>query len=118
METQIRGYAKAMRRDATEAERLIWRHLRGHRFVGMKFRRQHPIGSYVVDFAALKHRIVIEIDGGQHADSRDDEIRDACLRSAGYRVLRYWNNDVLERTDAILEDIWRKVVSDDAALVR
>lgn len=118
METQIRGYAKAMRRDATEAERLIWRHLRGHRFVGMKFRRQHPIGSYIVDFAALKHRIVIEIDGGQHADSRDDEIRDAWLRSAGYRVLRYWNNDVLERTDAILEDIWRKVVCDDAALVR
>jgi len=85
----------------TDAERRLWRYLRRH-FLGVHFRRQVPIGPYIVDFACLGRKLVIEIDGGQHMGSAEDEIRDRWLRERGYRVLRFWNHDVLKNSEGIL----------------
>ena len=92
----------------TDAEAVMWRHLRG-RSLGVTFRRQHPIGPYFADFACLTTKVVVEVDGGQHAGSQHDARRDAFLRSEGFTVLRFWNNDVLLRTDAVLEVIRQHV---------
>jgi very-short-patch-repair endonuclease len=91
----------------TEAEKRLWYRLRAHRFGGRSFRRQYPIGAYVVDFICLDARLIVEVDGGQHADSGGDEMRDAWLRSQGFTVLRFWNNDVLPNTSGVLEQINR-----------
>jgi very-short-patch-repair endonuclease len=97
--------AKRLRSNMTDAERRLWYRLRAHRFEGHKFKRQVPIGPYVVDFACLGRKLVIEVDGGQHADNRKDDVRDAYLGREGFRVLRYWNNDVLRNTEGVLEAI-------------
>jgi len=90
----------------TEAEKQLWRRLRSERLEGFKFRRQHPLGRYVLDFFCEKAKLVIEIDGSQHADMVDvDLVRTRWLESRGCRVLRFWNNDVLQKTDAVLEAI-------------
>ena len=86
--------SQLLRRAMTEAERALWRELRYDR-LGCRFRRQHPIPPYIVDFACLEAKLVVEADGGQHADSRDQQ-RDAYLRRQGWRILRFWNNDVLQ----------------------
>jgi very-short-patch-repair endonuclease len=101
-----RRLARAMRAAPTEAERKLWWQLR-HRVhtPGTHFRRQVRIGRYIVDFACHATRIVIEVDGGQHAGSAADEARTKVLEANGYRVLRYWNNDVLSNIDGVLEDI-------------
>jgi very-short-patch-repair endonuclease len=101
------AFAKGMRSNATDAERVLWRHLRAHRFAAGKFKRQQPIGPYIVDFVCLASRLIIEADGGQHLDSALDVRRDAWLREQGFTVLRFWNNDVLERTESVLEEILR-----------
>src|SRR5262249_4657539 len=92
-----------LRTNMTDAERRLWYHLRAHRFDSYKFKRQIPIGPYVVDFACLGRKLIIEVDGGQHADNRNDIARDDYLKSEGFRVLRFWNNNVLRDTDAVLE---------------
>jgi len=97
--------AKKLRSNMTDAERRLWYRLRAHRFDGHKFKRQIPVGPYVVDFACLGRKVVIEVDGGQHADSRSDIARDTYLRDQGFQVLRFWNNDVLKNTEAVLEVI-------------
>ena len=89
----------------TDAEKRMWHRLRAHRFEGLSFRRQFSIGNYVVDFVCLESRLIIEIDGGQHSESKRDAARDAWLRSQGFSVLRFWNNDVLSNTDGVLERI-------------
>ena len=89
----------------TEAERRIWYRLRAHRFCNASFRRQFPIGAYVVDFVCLEARLIIEIDGGQHAESQRDHARDAWLKSQGFEILRFWNNDVLANFNGVLESI-------------
>src|SRR6185369_16364763 len=89
----------------TDAERRLWYHLRAHRFDGQKFKRQVPIGSYVADFACLGRKLIIEVDGGQHSDSAADIGRDRYLESLAFRVLRFWNNDVLRNTAGVLEMI-------------
>jgi very-short-patch-repair endonuclease len=94
--------AKALRNKMTEAERRLWYWLRAHRLSGHKFKRQVPIGSYIVDFACLGRRLVIEVDGGQHADSLSDKRRDAWLKAQGFEVLRFWNSDVLKNTEGVL----------------
>ena len=81
--------AKKLRGNMTDAERRLWYHLRAHRFGGYKFKRQIPIGPYVVDFACLGRKLIIEVDGGQHADSPSDIMRDGYLRREGFRVLRF-----------------------------
>lgn len=98
--------ARQLRKNATEYERLLWRHLRAHRFQGYKFRRQQPLGPYVVDFVCFETRCIIEADGGQHADALDyDARRDGWLRAQGFTVLRFWNNEILSNFEGVLERI-------------
>ena len=97
--------AKALRKNMTDAERRLWYRLRAHRFHGLKFKRQVPIGPFIADFANLRTKIVIEVDGGQHNESHRDRIRDRLLSERGFRVLRFWNTDVLRSTEAVLETI-------------
>lgn len=103
--------ARALRRRMTEAERRIWYFLRSRHLVGFKFRRQHPIGPYDVDFACLAHKLVIELDGSQHATDPNDLRRDAFLHRNGYRVLRFWNNEALSHTAAVCESILRAALA-------
>ncbi len=87
----------------------MWRLLRDRRLAPFKFRRQVPFRNYILDFVCFEQRLVIEIDGSQHASSNVDATRDSLLRSEGFAVLRYWNNDVLQQRSAILEDILEKL---------
>ena len=95
--------ARAMRREPTDAERVMWRVLRGRQLAHLKFRRQLPLGPYIADFACLDPRVIVECDGGQHAESRYDEVRDAWLKAQGFRVLRFWNTDVLREPEGVAE---------------
>ena len=98
--------AKTLRRTMTDAEQKLWYHLRAHRFMGRKFKRQKPLGRYVVDFVCLEEKLIIELDGGQHAENVEyDHDRDAWLRSQGYTVLRFWNNQLMSETESVLEQI-------------
>jgi len=94
--------ARALRRDATEAEKKLWRHLRQPPFREHHFRRQATIGRYFADFASHQLRIVIELDGGQHSLGTSDEARTRYLNAKGYRVVRFWNNEVLENISGVL----------------
>ena len=99
---------RRLRSTPTDAEALLWRQLRGRQVEECKFRRQHPFLDFILDFACLERRVVIELDGGQHADSTAyDAWRTAALQDAGFTVLRFWNNDVFENTDGVLEVISR-----------
>ena len=98
--------AKQLRLDQTDAEARLWYHLRAHRFLGLKFKRQKPVGSYIVDFICLELGLVIEVDGGQHnEDQAYDQRRSQRLAAEGLHVLRFWNDEVLHDTDAVLEQI-------------
>ena len=97
--------ARSLRRSSTDAERRLWTALRDRRLTKYKFRRQHPIGAYIVDFACTRHALVIELDGGQHADNAADARRTAWLESEGWRVVRFWNNDVLGNVSGVIEAI-------------
>ncbi len=98
--------ARLLRVNVTEAEKKLWLRLRAGQMEGVAFRRQHPIGSYVVDFCAPSLKLVIELDGGQHDISRSkDEIRTARLNAVGFHVLRFWNNDVMTNLDGVLTEI-------------
>jgi very-short-patch-repair endonuclease len=98
------GKARALRRNMTEAERTLWRRLR-NKGLGVKFRRQEPIGGYIVDFVCYEKRIVIELDGGQHIVSLEDVKRDNWLKERGFKVLRFWSNDVLRNIDGVIREI-------------
>jgi very-short-patch-repair endonuclease len=98
--------AKALRKRPIDVEMLLWRYLRAKQMEGLKFRRQQPIGRYIVNFACFEKKIVIEVDGGQHAvERRKDTERDEWLRRQGFNVLRFWNNEVLTNTQGVLEII-------------
>ena len=96
-----------MRQTSTDAERRIWSALRDRRLMRYKFRRQHPVGDFIVDFACTEFRLVIELDGGQHADDPADIRRTAWLEGQGSKVIRFWNNDILTNTDGVLQAILR-----------
>jgi very-short-patch-repair endonuclease len=96
-----RDFARTLRTNATDAERVLWRALRSGQ-VGARFRRQHPLGPYVLDFVCVAQRLAVEVDGGQHSGSVHDAARDAWLTSQGWRVLRFWNNDVMNNIDGAL----------------
>jgi very-short-patch-repair endonuclease len=91
----LADHARRMRREPTEAEKRMWRILRDRRLGEFKFRRQEPLGRYILDFVCFEHKLIIEIDGSQHAESTYDETRDAWLMSRGFTVLRFWNSEVL-----------------------
>jgi very-short-patch-repair endonuclease len=98
--------ARRLRKSMTDAERALWRYLRLRQLNGHKFRRQVTIGPYIADFACLKAMLVIEVDGGQHADARAyDSQRDDFMRGQGYRILRFWNNEVLGNMDGLWDTI-------------
>jgi very-short-patch-repair endonuclease len=107
------GLSRNLRKRQTDAEKLLWRHLRGKQVEGFRFRRQQPIGRYIVDFVCLEKRLILEIDGGQHDIENDkDQERTNWLMSEGYRVLRFWNIDVLTNLEGVLETIRLNVLSD------
>jgi very-short-patch-repair endonuclease len=108
--TKLLVNAKRMRHEPTEAESTLWRQLRAGRLADYKFRRQEPIGSFIVDFVCFAQKLVVEVDGGQHADMQvRDGARTEWLRAQGFRVLRFWNHDVLQRREPVLEEILRQL---------
>ena len=100
--------ARRLRRTQTDAEALLWRHLRNRQFAGLKFRRQAPVGSYVVDFLCEDEKLIVELDGGQHSAEADRE-RTEQLERESYRVIRFWNNEVLGNVEGVLEQLRRFV---------
>ena len=104
--TTLQNHARELRQNMTDAERRLWRYLRAGRFHNIKSRRQYAIGHYIVDFVAVETGLIIELDGGQHATQQTyDQQRTEFLQKQGYRVLRFWNHDVLQRTETVLAEI-------------
>ena len=98
--------AKSLRSHQTDAEAKLWYHLRAHRFLGLKFKRQKPVGRYIADFVCWERRLILELDGGQHAeDAAYGRQRDAWLHREGYTVLRFWNHEVMQEMEGVLERI-------------
>jgi len=106
----IAEQAKSLRKDSTEAEMLLWRHLKAKRFCGYKFRRQEPIGKFIADFVCFETKIIIELDGVQHKESRErDQERDRWLEENGFKVLRFWNNELFESLESVLNSIKKQL---------
>jgi len=106
MSTKMIKAEKTLRKNSTKAERLLWRNLRAKQMKKFKFRRQEPIGNYIVDFVCFENRVVIEVDGSQHmVEVARDKERERWLRSQGFTILRFWNNEVLRNTGGVLEII-------------
>lgn len=104
MATQL---ARVLRKNMTDAERRLWYRLRDRRLGDWKFRRQHPVGPYIVDFICIDKKVVIEVDGGQHGENEEADLRrTAYLEKQGYRVMRFWNHEVLQETDAVMDTIF------------
>ena len=104
---QVKQRSRKLRKEMTDAERKLWNILRNRQLNGFKFRRQHPFGKYVLDFVCLETGLVIEVDGGQHQKSVIyDQKRTLCLEQQGFKVLRFWNNEVMNHFDEVLEVIW------------
>jgi very-short-patch-repair endonuclease len=109
---EIRMRARQLRQNATDAERLLWKKLRFWQIDGLKFRRQQPLGQYIVDFVCFEKKLVIEVDGGQHAENANyDTQRDDWLRDQGFVVLRFWNDDVLKNITDVTERIFQTLQS-------
>lgn len=102
---RLRGFARTMRNEPTDAEAVFWDIVRGRRLEGLRFRRQHPIDGFIVDFICLEANMIVEIDGSQHAGSIADEARDKRFQQLGYKVLRFWNADVLTNPDGVAQKI-------------
>ena len=108
MTQKLAAIAKNLRKNSTDAERLLWRQLRAKQIQGCKFRRQEPTGNYVVDFICFEKRLVVEVDGGQHAiEIQKDRERDDWFKKEGFKVLRFWNNEVLGNIEGVLQVITR-----------
>jgi very-short-patch-repair endonuclease len=107
---QISPYAARLRRERTDAEDRFWQAVRNRQLDGFKIRFQHSIGRFVVDFACIEARLIVEIDGGQHSEEKDAS-RTAFLKGEGYRVIRFWNNDVLTNLAGVLEAVHTELVA-------
>jgi len=106
MTDKLTEFARNLRKNATYVEAILWNRIRNRQIEGTRFRRQQPIDNYIVDFVSFEKRLIIELDGGQHAESGfEDAERDALLAASGFTVLRFWNNEVLENLEGILEVI-------------
>jgi very-short-patch-repair endonuclease len=103
--------AKKLRINFTDTEKYLWKYLRGRQLEGFKFRRQQPIGKYIIDFVNLERKIIIEVDGGQHLENKKDKLRDKWLKEQGYEVLRFWDNGVLTNIEGVMESIRMKLYS-------
>ncbi|MCE2404008.1 MAG: endonuclease domain-containing protein [Dehalococcoidia bacterium] len=102
----VTSRARRLRKQSTDSERALWRLLRNRELAGYKFRRQTPIGQYIVDFVCLAKKLVVEIDGGHHQEQSEyDDERTSSLEARGVLVLRFWNNQLLEETDSVLQAI-------------
>lgn len=111
----IRAYAREMRGRMTDAEALLWMLLRNRRIAGAKFRRQHPVGRYILDFYCDEKKLGIELDGGQHGEAIGyDHQRDSWLQTQGIRILRFWNNQMLAETEAVMEAIYQALVDSNS----
>jgi len=97
--------ARKLRREMTEAERLLWSRLRGRQLRGCKFRRQRPIGPHIVDFACIEKTLVVELDGSQHLDAAGDDERTGSIEKSGFKVLRFWDHEVFGEIEAVLQVI-------------
>ena len=110
--------ARQLRRNLTDAERRLWYRLRARRFLNQKFRRQVPIGPYVADFACMHARLIVEVDGGQHAERAiEDRVRELFLNEQGFKTLRFWNNEVLGNLDGVLQRLAEELVNVLAKMV-
>ncbi len=109
------GFARALRREMTEAERTLWFLVRSRRFAGFKFRRQVPMGPYVADFLCFERKLIVECDGSQHAESPQDAARDAWFAARGFRTLRFWNHDVLRHREVVADTLFAALSSDPTA---
>jgi very-short-patch-repair endonuclease len=106
MKTNSKSISRNLRKSSTDAERKMWSLLRNRQLIGYKFRRQHPIKNFIVDFACPEKLLAIEVDGGQHMErKKEDDERTQILETQGYRVLRFWNDQVLKETDSVFEVI-------------
>ena len=106
MTSRLTNLAKTLRKRSTDAELILWQRIKARRLEGIKFRRQQPIEDFIVDFLSFENRIIIELDGGQHVEDRQkDRERDKLLTKAGFKVLRFWNNEIFENLDGVLERI-------------
>jgi very-short-patch-repair endonuclease len=105
---KLRQYAREMRNEPTDAEAVLWNILRGKKLEGMRFRRQHPIENYIVDFICLEEKLIIEVDGSQHAENTYDEKRDAKLKEVGFTVMRFWNDEIIKNSDDMAQMILAK----------
>ena len=100
--------AKTLRRKQTDTERYLWRQLRAKQIKGLKFRRQVPIGPYIVDFVCFEKKLIIECDGGQHSERiNEDTKRDTWLQRKGFKVLRFWNNEIIQKRQSVLDHIFQ-----------
>jgi very-short-patch-repair endonuclease len=108
--------ARRLRREMTEPERKLWRFLRERPLVGVKFRRQVPVGNFIADFCCGEHQLIVELDGGQHAEQEDaDASRSRFLAEKGFRVLRFWNDQVLNGAEFVVEEILKAIALDARA---
>ncbi|MDI6733726.1 MAG: endonuclease domain-containing protein [Planctomycetota bacterium] len=108
---KLSNLAKNLRKQSTNTERLLWSHLRANQLEGFKFRRQQPIGDYIVDFICFEKKVIIELDGGQHAEPKhrvEDRQRGICFERQGYKVLRFWDNEVWSNLRDVIEVIREK----------
>ena len=111
IKTTTKYNSRKLRREMTDAEKLLWRHLRMKQFAGYKFRRQHPLGNYIVDFVCLEVLLVLEVDGGQHAERADsDANRTRWIEEKGFRVMRFWNNEVLNNIEGVKLVVWNQLL--------
>ncbi|MDI6026068.1 DUF559 domain-containing protein [Corticibacterium sp. UT-5YL-CI-8] len=100
-----RGFARSMRADPTKAENVLWQALRNKQLEGLKFKRQVPLDGYVLDFVCFEERLILEVDGSQHAQSESDLMRDRHFAALGFKILRFWNDDVLKNLDGVCQTI-------------
>jgi very-short-patch-repair endonuclease len=103
-----RKFARVMRADATKSENLLWQALRNKQLEGLKFKRQAPLGGYILDFVCFEARLIVEVDGGQHSGSERDLERDGYFESQGFRTLRFWNDEIVENLDGVCLKIMRE----------
>lgn len=113
-----KDFSRKLRSEMTEAELYLWRRLRSRQIHDLKFRRQHPVGKYILDFACTEARLAIEVDGGQHNEMQiHDDQRSAWLEVQGWKVLRFWNNEVLQNIEGVLEVVLNALIIDNGHVI-